>query len=65
VAAQVVLAEHLGDVSIIHLQVNEADELLTAKVASREGQYVPGQSVGLRFDGAGTLAFSEDGRLLE
>jgi multiple sugar transport system ATP-binding protein len=64
VVAQVMLAEHLGDVSIIHLQVDGMDELLTAKVASHEGHLVPGQLTGLRFDTDGALAFSEDGQLL-
>jgi multiple sugar transport system ATP-binding protein len=64
VVAQVMLAEHLGDVSIIHLQVDGIDELLTAKVASHEGRLVPGQLTGLRFDTKGALAFSEDGQLL-
>ena len=64
VAAEVMLAEHLGDASIIHLRVDGVDELLTAKVAANEGRVVAGQQVGLSFDLNGALAFSADGVLL-
>jgi multiple sugar transport system ATP-binding protein len=64
VVAQVMLAEHLGDVSIIHLQVDGVDDLLTAKVAAHEGRIVAGQKVGVTFDVNGALAFSADGQLL-
>ena len=64
VAAQVMLAEHLGDASIIHLRVDGVDELLSAKVAALEGRVTPGQMVGLHFDLDAALAFSGDGVLL-
>jgi multiple sugar transport system ATP-binding protein len=64
VAAQVVLAEHLGDASIVHLRVEGVDELLTAKVAAHEGRVVAGQMIGVTFDVGGALAFSAEGHLL-
>ena len=64
VAAEVMLAEHLGDASIIHLRVDGVEELLTAKVSAHEGRVVAGQKVGVTFDVAGALAFSADGVLL-
>ena len=62
--AEVMLAEHLGDASIIHLRVEDMDELLTAKVSAHEGRVVAGQKVGLTFDLTGALAFAADGVLL-
>jgi multiple sugar transport system ATP-binding protein len=62
VAAQVMLAEHLGDASILHLRVEGLDELLTAKVAAQP--VLAGQWVGLSFDLGQALAFSVDGALL-
>ncbi|MDD2920213.1 sn-glycerol-3-phosphate ABC transporter ATP-binding protein UgpC [Rhodoferax sp.] len=64
VPAQVMLVEHLGDASIIHLRVEGVDALLTAKVAAHEGRVVPGQLTGLSFDVGGALWFSSDGQLL-
>jgi multiple sugar transport system ATP-binding protein len=64
VTAEVMLAEHLGDASIIHLRVDGVDELLTAKVSANEGRVVAGQKVGVTFDVSGALAFSADGVLL-
>ncbi|MDD5332170.1 MAG: ABC transporter ATP-binding protein [Rhodoferax sp.] len=64
VPAQVMLAEHLGDASIIHLRVDGVDDLLSAKVAALEGRVTPGQTVGLSFDLDAALAFSGDGVLL-
>jgi multiple sugar transport system ATP-binding protein len=63
VAAQVMLAEHLGDSSILHLRVEGMDELLTAKVAAQ--QVVAGQWVGLDFELGQALRFGADGVLLE
>jgi multiple sugar transport system ATP-binding protein len=64
VPARVMLAEHLGDASIIHLQVDGIDSLLTAKVASQDGLLVTGQLTGLKFELNGALAFSKEGELL-
>ncbi len=60
-SAQVVLAEHLGDSSILHLRVEGVEELLTAKLPSHEGRVSPGQSVGLRFDAERAVAFDAQG----
>ena len=64
VVAEVMLAEHLGDASIIHLRVDGVDDLLTAKVSALEGRVVAGQNVGVTFDVNGALAVSADGVLL-
>jgi multiple sugar transport system ATP-binding protein len=64
VAARVMLAEHLGDASIIHLQVEGLDTLLTAKLASQDGLLVTGQLIGLKFEPSAVLAFSKGGELL-
>jgi multiple sugar transport system ATP-binding protein len=58
------LAEHLGDASIIHLRVDGVDDLLSAKVAALEGRVTAGQTVGVSVELAGALAFSGDGVLL-
>ena len=64
VPATVVLAEHLGDSSIIHLRVDGVSELLNAKVGSEHAQCAAGQTVGLLPDAAWALAFDAAGRLL-
>ncbi len=64
-AAQVVLAEHLGDSSILHLRLEGVDELLTAKLPAHEGRVAPGETVGLRFDAQCAVAFSQEGQRLE
>ena len=65
VAAQVALAEHLGDSSIIHLRVDGIAELLTAKVGTQHNQVEAGQTVGLLPNATWALAFSADGRLVD
>jgi multiple sugar transport system ATP-binding protein len=64
VASRVMLAEHLGDASIIHLQVDGLDTLLTAKLASQDGLLVTGQLIGLKFEPSAVLAFSKEGELV-
>ncbi len=64
VPAQVVLAEHLGDSSIIHLRVEGVNGLLNAKVAANQAQCNAGQTVGLLPDAAWSLGFADDGRLM-
>jgi multiple sugar transport system ATP-binding protein len=64
VAASVVLAEHLGDASIIHLRVDGISDLLVAKVGTENAALSAGQSVGLVPDAAWALAFGADGRLV-
>ena len=64
VSASVVLAEHLGDSSIIHLRVEGIPNLLSAKVGPQHSQLDAGQSVCLMPDAPWALLFSADGRLL-
>ena len=61
VPAQVMLAEHLGDVSIVHLRIDGIDELLTAKVSGDETRTVPDQMVGLQVHAPSVLHFSAQG----
>ena len=65
IPASVVLAEHLGDSSIIHLRVDGVTELLTAKVGTEHSQLDAGQTLGLRPDASWALVFGADGRLLQ
>ena len=64
IAASVVLAEHLGDSSIIHLRVDGVTDLLSAKVGPEHGKVAAGQNVGLTPDAAWALIFGADGRLI-
>jgi multiple sugar transport system ATP-binding protein len=63
VPAEVVLAEHLGDASIIHLRVAGVSGLLNAKVAANQADCSAGQTVGLMPNAAWSLGFGADGRL--
>jgi multiple sugar transport system ATP-binding protein len=65
VPAQVVLAEHLGDVSIVHLRVDGLGELLSAKLGAQQAQVVTGQTVGLLPDTAWVLGFDSQGRRVD
>jgi multiple sugar transport system ATP-binding protein len=64
VPAHVVLAEHLGDSSIIYLRIDGISGLLNAKVGTGHADCNAGQTVGLLPDAAWSLAFGEDGRLM-
>ena len=64
VAAQVVLAEHLGDTSIVHLRVDGIEELLHARLGNEASAVEAGQRVGLAVEAAAALGFGADGRLL-
>jgi multiple sugar transport system ATP-binding protein len=63
IAVTVVLAEHLGDSSILHLKVQGLDTLLNAKVSADLGQFTAGQIVGVSADAAHALAFDGNGVL--
>ena len=63
VPAQVELAEHLGDSSILHLRVQGVVELLSAKVGAGHDRIEAGQAVGLLLDATWALRFGADGRL--
>ena len=62
VPATVVLAEHLGDSSILHVQVEGLPELLHAKVGAGHAHLAAGQAIGLAPDAAWALAFDAAGR---
>jgi multiple sugar transport system ATP-binding protein len=62
VPATVVMAEHLGDVSVLHLRVDGVSELLHAKVEAGHTHLVAGASVGLTPVAGSVLAFDADGR---
>ncbi|MEJ5999344.1 ABC transporter ATP-binding protein [Paucibacter soli] len=65
VPASVVLAEHLGDVSIVHLRVDGIAELLTAKLAAGAPGLHSGAAVGLVAGADRALGFDADGRGLD
>jgi len=65
VAATVVLAEHLGDTSILHLRVQGVEELLNVKVATTNSEAAAGQDVGLVPDPSRALMFAADGRRVD
>ena len=62
IPATVVLAEHLGDSSILHLRVNGVADLLNAKVGNEQSACEAGQNVGLVANATGALNFAADGR---
>jgi multiple sugar transport system ATP-binding protein len=61
IAATVVLAEHLGDASILHLRVDGVPELLHAKAGPGHAHLVADALVGLTPDAAAALAFDAAG----
>jgi len=63
VPAQVELAEHLGDSSILHLRVDGVAELLSAKVGAGRERVGAGAAVSLQPDAAWALGFGADTRL--
>ncbi len=63
VPAQVELAEHLGDSSILHLRVQGVADLLSAKVGAGPELIEAGQTVGLQADATWALGFGADGCL--
>lgn len=64
VPAEVVLAEHLGDSSIIHLRVEGLGYLLNAKVPANQLHCNAGETVGLVPDANFALPFDTHGRLM-
>jgi multiple sugar transport system ATP-binding protein len=61
VPAEVVLAEHLGDASVLHLRVEGVDALQTAKVGPDRHRARAGDRVGLRPDGGWVVGFDTSG----
>jgi multiple sugar transport system ATP-binding protein len=64
IPATVVLAEHLGDTSVLYLRVDGVSDLLNAKVGSQFSACTKGQVVGLVPEAHGALAFDAQGQLL-
>jgi multiple sugar transport system ATP-binding protein len=64
IAATVVLAEHLGDASILHLRVDGMSELLHAKAGPGHAHLVADAVVGVTPDAAAALAFDATGARL-
>jgi multiple sugar transport system ATP-binding protein len=64
VPATLVMAEHLGDESILHLRIDGIADLLNAKVAAGHEALAAGQTLGLRVDPAWALAFDGKGQRL-
>jgi multiple sugar transport system ATP-binding protein len=64
VAATVVLAEHLGDASVLHMRVQGVADLLKAKVAANSGPFQAGQMVFLRAPADAVLGFDGAGKAL-
>ncbi len=62
--ATLVLAEHLGDSSIIHLGVEGVNDLLIAKVGPELGHLVAGGKVSIFPNASRVLAFDSDGKAL-
>ena len=64
VPARVELAEHLGDLSVLHVRVEGLAELLAAKVPAGRTHLEAGTRVGLLADAARALRFGAEGQLL-
>lgn len=62
IPATVVLAEHLGDTSILHLRVDGVADLLNAKVGVHSSDHAAGDVVALAPDAAWTLGFDAAGQ---
>lgn len=63
--ATVVLAEHLGDTSILHLRVDGIADLLTAKLPAGAASLHDGDTVRLIAAADHALAFDAEARALE
>ena len=64
IEARIVLAEHLGDASLLHLQVEGLKGLLNAKIGSGHEHWQSGRTVWLRPATGCALAFDGHGALL-
>ena len=64
VPAEVVMVEHLGDSSLLHLRVEGLAELLHSRVPAGPGQAATGQFVGLQPVADQALLFGPDGARL-
>ena len=64
IAASLVLAEHLGDSSILYLRVEGIAEMLNAKVGAGHEHLAAGQAVGLEPESTWALTFDATGHRL-
>lgn len=64
VPATVAMAEHLGDTSVLHLQLAGLEGLLHARTGGSGAALQAGATVGLRPEPGQALAFDEAGRRL-
>jgi multiple sugar transport system ATP-binding protein len=64
IPATVILAEHLGDSSILHLQVEGVKEMLNAKVGANASHCETGQTVSIAPDAGWALMYGAEGRLI-
>ena len=64
IPATVVLAEHLGDSSILHLAVEGVGGLLNARLGAEDAHLDAGARVGLSVRGNWALRFDAAGKLL-
>jgi multiple sugar transport system ATP-binding protein len=65
ITAEVALAEHLGDATILHLSVLGIEGLLTAKVGREHSKTVAGATVTLEIQTGVGLAFDTTGNLIK
>lgn len=64
IPATVVLAEHLGDSSLLHIKLDGVEELMNAKVGAEHTQIEAKQVIGLAPDVSWALTFDAAGKLL-
>jgi multiple sugar transport system ATP-binding protein len=64
IPAEVVVAEHLGDSSILHVKVEGVNDLMNVKIVTGHADCEAGQRVLLIVDAAWALAFDAQGRLI-
>ncbi|MBL8513744.1 MAG: ABC transporter ATP-binding protein, partial [Betaproteobacteria bacterium] len=65
IPATVVLAEHLGDASVLHLRIEGLEELLRAKTGAAHSHIGAGQTVALKPDAAWALRFDANGQRVD
>lgn len=64
IPATVVLAEHLGDSSLLHIKLDGVEELINAKVGAEHTQIEANQKIGISPDASWALTFDAGGKLL-
>ncbi len=64
IPAQIVVVEHLGGSSLLYVQVDGLDQLLTVEQRGKT-DYIKGQEINLLFDPAQSHLFDSDGRRIQ